>query len=166
MSYFAASHLCQPLDVSFFRPVKAKWRSILAEYKTAKGKKRQTIQRDQFPNLLKELLDSLEPIRESNLPAGFRITGIFLLDREPVLSRLPREIEDETKNESINKFVSEMFDNHLQQLRCGGTRDPAPPRKKRRPDVEPGKNVQRHVGKPNLDVPVSQNVLLRLSDAD
>ena len=66
-----STHLCQPLDVSFFCPLKAKWRSILAEYKTARGKKEQTIQKDQFPRLLKKLLDSLEPNRESNLQTGF-----------------------------------------------------------------------------------------------
>ena len=66
-----STHLCQPIDVSFFCPVKAKWRSFLSEYKTATGKKAQTIQKDQFPRLLKKLLDSLEPNRESNLQAGF-----------------------------------------------------------------------------------------------
>ena len=166
MSYFAASRLCQLLDVSFFRPVKAKWRSILTEYKAARGKKGQTIQKDQFSGLLKMLLDSLEPTRESNLQTGFRKTGIFPLVCEPELNRLPRRIEYETKNESINRSVTKVFVNHLQQLRYDGTEDAAPRRKKRRLDVEPGKSVQRHVSNSNLEVPVPQNFLPRPSDAD
>ena len=99
--------------MSFFRPVKAKWQFILAEYKTAQGKKEKTIQKDLFPRLLKKLLDSLEPNRKSNLQAGFKKTGVFSLDREPVLNRLSRGIEVETENESLNRSVSEVFVNHL-----------------------------------------------------
>ena len=83
-----------------------------------------------------------------------------------MLNRLPRGIEDETQNESINRSVSEVFVNYLQQLRYGETEDAAPRRKKRRLDVEPEKSVRGHVSNPNLDVPVPQNVLPRPSDAD
>ena len=138
----------------------------MAEYKTARGKKGQTIQKDQCPRLLKKLLYSLEPSRESNLQAGFRKTEIFPLDRESVLNRLPRRIEAETENEYINRSVSEVFVNYLQQLRCSETEDAAPPRKKRRLDVEPGKSVQGDVGNSNLDVRVPQNVLPGPSDDD
>ena len=81
-------------------------------------------------------------------------------------NRLSRGIEDETENESINRSVSKVLVNHLQQLRYGGTEDAAPQRKKRRPNVEPGKSVQEHVSNPNLDVPIPQNVLPRPSYAD
>ena len=33
-----STHLCQPLDVSFFRPMKTKWRTISADYKERKAK--------------------------------------------------------------------------------------------------------------------------------
>ena len=166
MSHFAVSHLCQPLDVSFFPSCESKngdpsWLDTRQqEERKSKHPKKQ------FPRLLKKLLDSLEPNRECNLQAGFRKTGIFLLNREPVLNRFPKGIEDETENESINRSVSEVFVNHLQQLRCNGTEDAAPWRKKRRLDVKPGKSVQGHVGNPDLDVPVPQNVLPEPSDAD
>ena len=83
-----------------------------------------------------------------------------------MLNRLPRRIEDETEDESINRSVSEVFVNHLQQLRYGGTEDAAPRRKTRRLDVEPAKNFRGHVSNPNLDLPVPKNVLPRPSDAD
>ena len=38
-----ATHLCQPLDVAFFSPLKEKWRIILKNYKSTKGKITQTI---------------------------------------------------------------------------------------------------------------------------
>jgi len=74
-----STHLCQPLDVSFFRPMKAKWRTILADYKARKRKKSQTIQKDMFPRLLKKLMGNLESNMISNLQAGFKKTEFFLL---------------------------------------------------------------------------------------
>ena len=66
--YFAAS-----------RPMKAKWKTILTKYKEGRGKKAQSIQKDRFPKLLKKLIDSLEPNRESNIKAGFKRQEFFLL---------------------------------------------------------------------------------------
>ena len=83
-----------------------------------------------------------------------------------MLNRLSRGIEDETENESINRSVSEVFVNHLQGLRYGGTEDAAPREKKRRLDVELGKSVRGHVSNPNLNVRVQQKVSPRPSDAD
>ena len=81
-----STQLYQSLDVSFFRPMKAMWRIILADYKPIKGKKSQTIQTNMFPKLLKKLMGNLEPNRMTNLQAGLK-KGLFPLDPEPVLSR-------------------------------------------------------------------------------
>ena len=96
-----STHLCQPLDVAFFQPLKTKWRTLLASYKATRGKKVQTIQKDRFPRLLKQLIDSLVPTTKFNLQAGFRKTRIFSLDPEPVLNRLSQENEDESVNTSV-----------------------------------------------------------------
>ncbi|KAI0222438.1 hypothetical protein LSAT2_026325, partial [Lamellibrachia satsuma] len=83
-----ATHLCQPLDVCFFRPMKNKWRSILGSYKNSLGTKSQSIQKDSFPSLLGQLLDSLSENIEANVVSGFRKTGIHPINPQPVLSRL------------------------------------------------------------------------------
>ena len=83
-------HLCQPLNVSFFRPTKVKWKTILTEYKQGRGKHAQTVQKDQFLKLLKKLIDSLEPNRECNIKAGFKKTGVFPLSFEPILKSPPQ----------------------------------------------------------------------------
>lgn len=131
-----ATHLLQPLDVAFFRPMKAKWRSILAEYKMAK--KKRTVPKDVFPKLLKKLMAEL-PNQEGNLRSGFKKCGIFPLDRTPVMDRLPRDASQEG-NDSINS-VSEVFTQHLQQLRCGDNDGPARKVRKKKIDIVPGRSI-------------------------
>lgn len=132
-----ATHLCQPLDVAFFRPLKEKWRSILTAYKTSRGKKAQTIQKDKFPGLLKQLMDAISVNAADNIKAGFRKSGIYPTDPEPVLMRIPHNGEDE---DSVNTSVAETFLAHLQEMRYGKD-DEVTKRRKQRLDVEPGKSV-------------------------
>ena len=136
-----STHLCQPLDVAFFRPMKSKWRTILAAYKASRGKKAQTIQKDRFPSLLKQLMETLEANVESNLQARFQKTGIYPLDPEPVLSRLPEQAAEDENQAAVNTSVSELVINHLQEMRYGTEEAAAPRRKKRCLDVEPGKSI-------------------------
>jgi len=50
-----STHLTQPLDVAFFRPLKILWRKILEEWKqTASGSKAASVPKDVFPRLLKK----------------------------------------------------------------------------------------------------------------
>ncbi|GFO09152.1 tigger transposable element-derived protein 2 [Plakobranchus ocellatus] len=128
-----ATHLLQPLDVAYFGPMKTKWRSILAHYKASKQKNAGTIPKDVFTRLLKKLM--LELPNQENIKAGFRKCGIYPLDKVPVLDRLPRE-----SNEAANNSVSEVFTEHLRQLRHG---DDGAPRKMRRKrlDVVPGRSI-------------------------
>lgn len=83
-----STHLCQPLDVCFFRPMKMAWRPILARWKK-KGATQSSIPKDTFPRLLMELMDQLSTNTPDNLKSGFAKCGIFPLDRQKVLSRLP-----------------------------------------------------------------------------
>lgn len=47
-----ATHLLQPLDVAFFRPMKIAWRKVLAKWKkTAAGRKQASVPKDIFPAL-------------------------------------------------------------------------------------------------------------------
>ncbi|XP_072375486.1 uncharacterized protein [Diabrotica undecimpunctata] len=79
--------LTQPLDVAFFRPLKMKWHETLDEWKS---ENRGTIPKDKFPRLLKKCLDNIgvENISK-NIMSGFRGAGIFPLDRNQVIKRLP-----------------------------------------------------------------------------
>lgn len=50
-----STHRCQPLDVAFFRPFTAAWKSILTEWKM-KNPKHATVQKDIFPSLVQQAL--------------------------------------------------------------------------------------------------------------
>ncbi len=51
-----STHLTQPLDISFFRPLKEAWRSILTKWKLGPGAKESTAPKYVFPRLLKKLM--------------------------------------------------------------------------------------------------------------
>ncbi|CAG4993810.1 unnamed protein product [Parnassius apollo] len=69
------THILQPLDVAYFRPLKCKWRQVLLQWNSQLGRKLSTPPKVQFPRLLKTALDSLTETK-ANLIAGFRKTGI------------------------------------------------------------------------------------------
>ena len=48
-----STHLTQPLDVAFFRPMKMAWRAILQDWKKGTGRNEPTIPKNKFPSLLK-----------------------------------------------------------------------------------------------------------------
>ena len=96
-------------------------------------------------------MENLKPNMISNLQAGFRKTGNFPLDPEPVFSRLPGT------NESIGTSVSEVFINHLQETRNGVEEETsAPRRKRRRLEVAPDKSIQGSNENQNLDTNTSR----------
>lgn len=85
-----STHLTQPLDVAFFRPMKIAWRKVLSEWKeTADGVRNTNIQKQHFPPLLKKMLTIMGPNIAENLRAGFKKCGIVPLNPEPLLARLP-----------------------------------------------------------------------------
>ena len=44
-----STHLMQPLDVAFFRPLKQAWRGVLEKWKKGAGRLSTTIPKDVFP---------------------------------------------------------------------------------------------------------------------
>lgn len=90
-----STHLCQPLDVAYFAPLKRCWRSILTQWKSGEGRLATSIPKDQLPSLLKSLLNQMEFTGRgaANIIAGFQKTGIQPLDRHTVLNQLPPEQE-------------------------------------------------------------------------
>ena len=75
-----STHLCQPLDVSFFRLMKIAWRKIVEKWIKGPGRRQATIPKDTFPQLLSSLTDAITTNAKSNLKSGFEACGIFPLN--------------------------------------------------------------------------------------
>ena len=142
---------CQPLDVAFFGPQKKAWRQILDEHKmkhpTSTG-----LNKAKFPALLKTLIDKMELSNKDNLKAGFKACGIYPLDAQKVLNKLPAEtLEDahsstgasSTCQSPRKRFISPALLEYLQQFRYNPDqkRDEATVVKKKRLSLEPGKSI-------------------------
>lgn len=128
-----STHICQPLDVAYFRPLKIKWREVLVEYKT---KHKGTVPKFAFPGLLKKALDKMEK-SEDNLRSGFRATGIYPLNRSKVLKKLPSD-ENEVSQDA-DKSWTDAFVSVLKEARFGN--EATTQRRKKRIQVEPGRAV-------------------------
>lgn len=101
-----ATHLCQPLDVAFFRPLKVKWREVLEEWK---AKYRGSLPKDTFPRLLKKTLEKLQDSIMQNLISGFEASGIYPINLQKVLSRIPQTSEEQMQkwNNSFEEYLKE-----------------------------------------------------------
>lgn len=95
-----STHLTQPLDVAFFRPLKVSWRKILTTWKNGPGKKEASISKHRFSALLNLLMNSLKENPVANIQSGFKKCGIIPINRNLVLVMLPQEmaesIDDDT----------------------------------------------------------------------
>lgn len=143
-----STHICQPLDVGFFRPMKTAWRKMLEIWKS-RNPKMSTVAKDAFPSLLKEGLIQMDQVPSKkdsgslpennsaisrNLISSFEATGIYPWNKDKVLNKLPR-VETEADNPVRDVLVS-----YLKDQRYGNEAEPS--RKKRtRLHVEPGKSV-------------------------
>lgn len=123
-----SSHLTQPLDVAYFRPMKAKWRQIPIRWKQSEaGRNAGCLPKDQFPMLLRTVLDELKPKMESNIKAGFKKSGIFPSDKDVILSRLPhRDIPLDLG------LVGDVFLTHLENRRQDFVKPKAAPKAEKR----------------------------------
>jgi hypothetical protein len=87
-----STHLTQPLDVAVFAPMKKQWRKELDDYKqycVEKNIRNVTIPKDKFGGILKGMLEKNVESNARNIKAGFAAYGIFPLNQERVLARLP-----------------------------------------------------------------------------
>jgi len=118
-----STHLTQPLDVAYFRPMKVAWRKILTQWKESKGRKLPSIPKDEFPRLLSLLMTKLKEKSAENLIAGFRKMGISPVDKSQVLLRLPQSATScsgtGTGNTATVELVSQSFIEHLTAARHG-----------------------------------------------
>ena len=102
-----STHLLQPLDMAVFRPIKQEWRKILQQWRK-ESRVKGGIPKNHFPRLLSQLYNHL---KGDNLVSVFRATGIFLLDRQQALKRIPANNCDtgrEQVNETLKACIAEM----------------------------------------------------------
>lgn len=111
-----ATHLCQPLDVAFFRPMKIAWRQIILEWKLTHPKSG-SIPKDTFPRLLQLSLQHMnkdENIKR-DLINGFAATGIYPVNKDKVLSKIPNP---EESVDELQQRVSDSLSEYLQSQRA------------------------------------------------
>lgn len=103
-----ATHLLQPLDVAFFRPMKIAWKNILSDWKeTREGTKAQTLPKGTFPELVNKLMEQLEEKKEA-LKSGFRKTGIYPQNREQPILRLHNNVAEKDLSLLQQSFVEKL----------------------------------------------------------
>lgn len=130
-----STQLTQPLDVCFFRPMKIIWRRLLFAWKTGvHGRRNKTLQKSDFPRLLKKLYEELVIQGGENLRSGFRTCGIYPTDAEPLLNRLP--------NRKVSVLaIDAAFVQQLEETRAAVT-NPAPQKQRKKAKrVVPGKAI-------------------------
>ncbi|XP_047130715.1 uncharacterized protein LOC124810243 [Hydra vulgaris] len=131
-----SSHLTQPLDVAYFRPLKNKWKIVLTLWKESPvGKKSTTLPKGHFPSLLKKVLELIKDTSSENLISGFAKCGIFPCDKEPLINRLPLQDRSSADLSLISKaFISHLNDNRADL-------GPSMLKRKKKLNVPPGKGI-------------------------
>lgn len=142
-----ATHLCQPLDVAFFRALKQSWRNKLTEWKL---QNRGVVPKDIFPRLLKNALTSMGDNIKTNIISGFKAAGIHPCDPNSVLKKIPQEPR---QNASSDAHWSDVF---LDYLKKGREKPSTQRQKRRRLNVAPGKSVTET----DFDQPSTSNQVL------
>lgn len=109
-----STHLLQPLDVAYFRPVKACWRRILEEWKI---KHRGVLPKTEFPRLLKETIEKIGIRSEENSIAGFKACGISPWNPDIVLHKLPRNNPTVNRDNDDEHAWTQSIVEHLERLK-------------------------------------------------
>lgn len=130
------THITQPLDVAFFGPMKRVWRGILTKWKETKiGSKYPTIPKDIFPTLLKELMNTLQPTMEQNLMSGFKKSGIYPLNKQILLDRLPENLTQVDNSIVGDAFLEQLDKKRAEFLSLTGNK------RRKKLQVPPGKSI-------------------------
>lgn len=128
-----STHLTQPLDVSCFRPMKIAWRKVLKAYKRTQ---RGPIAKEIFPRLLKKTLNKLSITQSDNIKSGFEATGLYPLNREKVLNKLP---PDELDGSNASTIIPQTLHDLFKENRFGKKDETKGRRKKY--NIQPGRSV-------------------------
>ena len=129
-----STHICQPLDVAVFRPMKVLWRDCLSTWR-AESRSSGTIPKEIFPALLSRVFKKLKP---ENLLSGFRATGICPLDSSQVLKHIAGSTHPENPDD-MNEILSEACVQLLSENLAKSTTGQKRPKRGRK--IEPGKPI-------------------------
>lgn len=129
------THLTQPLDVGFFRSLKAAWREILTNYKL-QNPQMSTLNKIYFPALLCKLVKKMHTKDRSIIQNAFRASGIYPLDKCQVTKRMPKS---KVQNLRESRLVNEAVLDFLKDKRSPGTQ--LVRQNKKMLNVLPGKSV-------------------------
>lgn len=145
-----STHLTQPLDVAFFKPLKSAWRKILADYKdSAVGRNKTSIEKQHFPSLLKRLLEALEPNREANLKSGFKKCSVHPINIDELLKAFSvRKVYD-------TDAIEDSFKLFLEKKTEVVTGTEGKRKRRKKINVPAGKSVcAEDLVEPNTEIPV------------
>lgn len=127
-----STHMCQPLDVAYFRPLKRAWRNTLSIWKS---KNKGVLPKSEFPRLLKLTLNSIGTSATANILAGFKKCGICPIDPQKVISQIPSACG----NESANWMNA--FEHQLETARFGDPNSNKKSTRGKRINIQAGKGV-------------------------
>lgn len=129
-----STHVCQPMDVAVFGPVKKQWRKILKNWKVMNTG---VVPKSMIPRLLSELTAALDANMENNIRAGFTGSGIIPLDPQRVIRKLLKSKynAEENNDAMVRSFVDIM----AQQTSRNESKEK--PKRKKRIDVPSGKSI-------------------------
>lgn len=128
-----STHLCQPLDVPIFRPMKIAWRKILTSWKL---KHRGTVPKSTFPSLLKQLLIMVGPKLSTNIKSGFAASGIIPFDLQRVLNKVLGRPANNVHNNALTQSFSEILTDKI------GKDEKRTITRKKKINVEAGQSVK------------------------
>lgn len=141
-----STHLIQPLDVCFFRPMKIAWRKALLQWKK-QNPRLTALPKEAFPKLLQTTLLTLDKSDteergaiKRNLISGFEATGVHPHNPKRVLVKLPgyhdpADDPAETINSTLVDFLKVQRFSGIEKTRKS---------KRTMRNVEPGKSVATH----------------------
>jgi len=137
-----STHLTQPLDVAFFRPLKVAWRKILTTWKNGPGKKESSVPKQRFPALLNLLMSSIKENQVSNIQSGFKKCGIIPINRNSVLDMLPPDVAESIDDDT--DILQNSLISILKEMRYPSAEQPIKKKTRRRIDCQPGQSVKVH----------------------
>ena len=140
----SSTPILQPLDVSFFCPLKRSWRKILEDKKRSCHGRPCNLAKDTFPLLLRRLYKEVYSNAASNIKASFEKCGLLPLNVEKLLAVLPQVATGDNTPESNLSSTSAMDDSLIsvvQGMRYGDASKSKVSRAKKLND-EPGKSVE------------------------
>lgn len=125
--------------------------------------KEPSIPKSIFPRLLSKLIKEIQPNAEKNIKAGFCKAGLIPVDREKVLSMIPKVGEDkEIESQRVDNTVESSFSDLLKQMRYGDS-DLRKKKSGKKISVQAGKSVcNEKVSESESD---SQNDEIQLSSS-